>query len=245
MRGLDALRAREEGRRIAARLSRVGEEGANLSILMASQTTLVDNAESGSDLDPLLDTQETPGQSTDAAAHPSARALYVPSPLPMAELKQQLARAAQEEAASASPTQRPPPPNAAPDVMVHALPDPPLARIELEPPPPGFEKAIDRRLVSCLDSDEANAKRTFPIVANPVPTPGLQAIAQPIVPSLQPTAPIKPRSHKLRNAVLFALALGLGVMALGILHGDLTKADARNAISTLGSAAQHVAARVK
>jgi hypothetical protein len=99
---------------------------------MASQTTLVDNAESAPDLDPLLDTQETRAQGAEAAA--PARALYVPSPLPMAELKQQLARAAEEEEASNCPTLRPPPPN--------------------------LEKAIDRRLVSIVDSDEANAKRT-------------------------------------------------------------------------------------
>jgi hypothetical protein len=102
---------------------------------MASQTTLVDNAESDPDLDPLLDTQETPGQAADAAARPSGRALYVPPPLPMAELKQQLARAAEEEEASSCPTQRP-------------------------PPLPSLDKAIDRRLVSCVDSDEATAKKT-------------------------------------------------------------------------------------
>ncbi len=102
---------------------------------MASQKTLVDPAESAPDLDSLLDTQETPSQGTDAAARPSARALYVPSPLPMAELKQQLVRGVEEDAASSCPTQRP-------------------------PPLPSLDKAIDRRLVSIVDDDEANAKRT-------------------------------------------------------------------------------------
>jgi hypothetical protein len=100
---------------------------------MASQRTLVDNAESDPDLDPLLDTQETAAQASEAAARPSARALYVPPPLPMAELKQQLARGADEDAASSCPTQRP-------------------------PPLPSLEKAIDRRLVSMVDTDEAKVK---------------------------------------------------------------------------------------
>lgn len=107
--------------------------------------TLVDGEEAGlatsddPDSDPLLDTQENPAKFTpDDEPRPSARALYVPSPLPMNELKKALLDAAEDDALSAAPT-LPPPPHVEGSAPVDA---------------PALERAIDRRFVSIVDTEE-------------------------------------------------------------------------------------------
>lgn len=235
-----------------------------LCLWRMARTTLVDGEEGGFgasvDADPMVDTQESLAQTAEAVARPSGKALYVPSPLPMGELKKALARDAEEEA-TAAPTLPPPSRNdgalsmETPLVGVH--PSAPHA------PPPGLERKIDRRFDSVVDSDEARAMgarvnaRANAIAAakgikpraQPLPLPSLDEFA-PIVPaapvqpviSAESAAKVAPKKKgRFATAMLFLVVLLLGGAAIAAALGKLTKADALNALTTVRNAAIHVA----
>ena len=239
-----------------------------LCLWRMARTTLVDGEEGefGSsvdgDLDPMLDTQETLAQTAKEAARPSARALYVPSPLPMAELKKALAREADDEA-TAAPTLPPPPRN---EMAIETPLDVPLGALQPAPhaPPPGLEKKIDQRFVSVVDSEEARsigakvnarakaiaAARGIKANPHPLPLPSLDEFA-PIVPA----APVQPvisadaaapkKKGRFATAMLFLVALLLGGAAIAAALGKLTKADALRAVAGARNGAAYVVRAVQ
>ena len=233
-----------------------------------ARTTLVDGEEGGfgssvdADLDPMLDTQETLAKTAEAAAaaRPSQKALYVPSPLPMGELKNALARDAVEEA-TAAPT-LPPPPRGDASLATET----PLAVLHPaapHAPPPGLERKIDRRFDSVVDSEEARAlgarvnARANAIAAargikahpQPLPLPSLDQFAPivpvPIQPVISVDAAAKAASPKKKGrfatAMLFLVAILLGGAAIAAALGKLTKDNAYRALTTVRGAAIHVA----
>lgn len=222
-----------------------------------------------SERDPLLDTQETPataGSERDVPARHSARALYVPSPLPMVELKKRLAQAAEEEAMSAAPTDRPPPMPPTPAIPIqvsgiaHAGPM----------PPPDLEKKIDQRFKSVVDSEEARGNvggianpmwgHVLPVPPGVAPSglawaqsPEAEKMALAVQPVIVKNAAAKkgdvaegkPKRSKLAAVLLFILVLSIGGTALLFALGKFTKNDALRAMASMRSAVVHVAERVK
>ena len=234
-----------------------------------ARTTLVDGEEGefgssvDADLDPMLDTQETLAEAAEALARPSQKALYVPSPLPMGELKKALARDAEDEA-TAAPTLPPP---SREDAALLSMETPLAALHPAAPhaPPPGLERKIDRRFESVVDSEEARAigarvnARANAIAAakgikahpQPLPLPSLDefapiVMAAPVPPAIAATgaakdAPPPKKTGRFATAMLFLLALLLGGAAIAAALGKLTKDNAYRALTTARSAVIHVA----
>lgn len=193
----------------------------------------------------------------------STRALYVPSHLPMCELKKAMARADEEATHNSSPPiamREESPPSSAP-TRLHGHqenrrePTPfELAKTSLAH---SLDEAQARRLSSNVDAQEANAGWRYPIPPLPaldefapivgaydgapgaLPVPGVAFAA-----TTNSEAPQAKRGGA-RVAASIVMSLLVAVVAIGVAHGDLTREDARDAAAVVQRVAQNVVANVK
>ena len=191
-------------------------------------------------------------------ARGSRRALYVPSPLPMCELKKTLAQADDEVTHDSSPP-RPSedegPPSSAP-TRLHREPTPfELAKTSLD-------HAQHRRASRNVDADEEEASPGWHDVVPPLPAleefapiVGAYADAPSVLPV--PGAPLAPMPSMAKNEMATTKRGGIGagvyvgtlivagILGIAIVRGDVTRDDARGVAAAVSRAASHVVEIVK
>ena len=192
-------------------------------------------------------------------ARRSARALYVPSPLPMCELKKAMARADDEvthDDSSPPPSHEDAPPSSAP-TRLHREPSPfELAKTSLAHT---LESAQARRLSSHVDADEEKANLGWRYAVPPLPAleefapivggfsgpPG--ALPVPGLPFAATTAVPTPSAKRsgMRTAATIGISLFVAAVAIVLARGDLAPQDARHAAAAVERAATHVLGNVK
>lgn len=151
------------------------------------------------------------------------RAFYVPSPLPMAELKKHIARADDEVTLAPATTTEGPPSSAPTQVLATREP----AKATHVP----FQREIP---ASSLMLREPPLR--LPSLTEFAPL-DLSFMIQPGTPSVLPPAADAPQKSRMRMAAgivtSFALSLLVAMVVFGIARGDVTRAEAENVTSAL------------